>query len=122
MQKIEDLEGIPIDEQRLKFGYTWLKESTILSEYKIRYKSDLHLLGSMQMFVKTLTGVTKTLHVRPADTIDIVKRLIQEKENIPPRDQRLLFAGKQLEDEHTLLDYKVKKESTFHLTLRLRGD
>ena len=79
------------------------------------------ILGGIQIFVRTLSGTTITLCVEEFDTIENVKTKIQDKEGIPLDKQRLIFARKELEDERTLFDYNIQKESTVLLMLRFRG-
>ena len=124
-RRITEKEGIPVGEQRLIFGGKNLESERTIADYNIQKESTIHLIlrlrGGMQVFVKTLTGRTMTIDVEATDSITSIKEKITNREGIPATEQRLIFGGKQLENERTIADYNIQKESTLYLVLRLRG-
>ena len=129
--ELKSIIGINPSCYKLKYRSKILDDNIIFSEYEINENSTLDIFvplngggnegGTKQIFIKTLQGKTMTLEVTDDDTIASVKQKIFEKENIPQDQQRLVFNGKQLEDNMTIGDYNIQADANIHLVLRLRG-
>lgn len=129
--ELGNITGMSPENFKLSYGGKVLDDNTSFSEYGITSDSTLNVFvplrggggegGTKQIFIKTLQGKTMTLDVADTDTIASVKQKIFEKENIPQDQQRLVFNGKQLEDNMTINDYNIQADANIHLVLRLRG-
>jgi len=132
--RLQEKTGVQTDARRLVFRGQELQDSHPVSEYNIRKDSKLFLVvpttvtsssappaDEIQIFVKNLSGKTITINIKPGDTVEQLKAKIEEKEDVPPSSQRLIFGGKQLEDGRLVSDYRIQKESTLFLVLRLYG-
>ena len=127
---IENASGIPVQQQKLYLSPQWISEyNKTINDYQIKdgqsvylYRKVMQNNGGFQIFIKDLIGATHTVYINSEDTIEVLKGYIMEITELPVDRQRLIFAGKQLEDGRTFASYNILKESTVHLILRLTGD
>ncbi|KAL5705381.1 hypothetical protein ACHQM5_023690 [Ranunculus cassubicifolius] len=118
---IESMMGISIENQRLCVDQVKLENDRTLADLNICEGQTLNLISGMVIYVKTTRGMTHTLVVGGSDTVDDVKKMIEEKDGMPVDLQRLIFAGRQLEDQRNLSDCHIEDNSTISMVTRLRG-
>ena len=116
--KIYQKEGIPPEIQILIFTTNELKDNLTLLDYKIQEESTIHLIYN-KIYVKSIKGKNIELNFQPSDSIKNIKDKIHKKEGIPPDQQSLMFSGKELKENLTLLDYNIQRGSTLHLTSKI---
>jgi len=119
-EKIYELTNIKKEDQCLVFAGNQLEDDRSLSSYNIEDGDTIDILSKIQIFVKNLNDRTYTFDVTPADSVAHLREMIQEKEGTPADNQRLVFAGKQLE-EGKLLNYNIQRGSTIFIVERLLG-
>eukprot|EP00245_Coleochaete_scutata_P007890 TRINITY_DN23697_c0_g1_i1.p1 TRINITY_DN23697_c0_g1~~TRINITY_DN23697_c0_g1_i1.p1 ORF type:complete len:149 (-),score=43.84 TRINITY_DN23697_c0_g1_i1:406-852(-) len=124
-RRLEELGVVLPDNHRLCFSGQTLEAQRPLTEYGVCNNSIIEvfckLRGGTMIKVKTLTGKEIEIDIEPTDTIERIKERVEEKEGIPPVQQRLIFAGKQMNDDKTAKDYNIEGGSVLHLVLALRG-
>ena len=124
-ERIEQEFNVPATIQQLRKDWNWLKDDKLLCDALFSDINGLDLeiilANRYQLFVRTLTGMIRTFDCKATDYIDDLKRMIEEREGIPPDQQRLIYAGKQLEDDRMLHDYNIPIHSTLELVLRMQG-
>lgn len=124
---IKQINPYNFDKLNLKHGLLYKNKYIALNDLLVSFEikdGDIIELIDRKTFpihIKTLTGKTVDINVAPFDNIEYIKSLYQDKEGVPPDQQRLIYNGVMLKDNKTIFDYKIEKESTLHLVLKLRG-
>lgn len=124
---IKQINPYNFDKLNLKHGLLYKNKyislSDLLVSFEIKNGDIIELIDrkTFPIHIKTLTGKTVDINVAPFDNIEYIKSLYQDKEGVPPDQQRLIYNGVMLKDNKTIFDYKIEKESTLHLVLKLRG-
>ncbi|CAF0781781.1 unnamed protein product [Brachionus calyciflorus] len=110
--------GIDLTNRSLKIKEYGIQNNSVIDANELKYNGEVE---QFTVFLKTLTGRTVEIFTSNDETIEELKEKVEEKEGIPPDLQRLIFAGRKLEDSNTLDYYSIEKEATLHLVLRMRG-